>query len=81
MRVFIDSAALVLGAGLLMGLPGGAASAATAEPCPQACAMVYQPVSCQLSDGTVMKFGNRCVADAYACRHRVRIIGCVAERP
>lgn len=44
--------------------------------CPHACLDIYRPVTCLMSDGSVLTFGNRCYADVYACQHRLTIIGC-----
>jgi hypothetical protein len=79
MRVLL---VLTATAGLLAGASGASAMEAPAAErpgCPQACTMIYEPVSCRFTNGTTMTFGNRCVADAYACRHHLRIVGCGAK--
>ncbi|GAA2101439.1 hypothetical protein [Actinomadura alba] len=76
MRVLLALAATL---GLLGGACAGEAPGPGTRGCPQACTMIYEPVNCRFANGTTMTFGNRCVADAYACRHRLRIVGCGAK--
>jgi hypothetical protein len=45
--------------------------------CASSCPAVYQPVTCELSDGRVLTFGNRCEADVFACQNGVKIVSCV----
>ncbi|MBC6463711.1 hypothetical protein [Actinomadura sp. HBU206391] len=75
---------VLIGLVLALGLLGGAAAAKTEPPaaqaaCPEACTMIYDPVTCRFADGTTRTFGNRCIADAYACRHGLRILSCGAK--
>jgi len=44
--------------------------------CAWACPDIYQPVTCEMSDGRVMTFANRCYASLYACKHGLKIISC-----
>lgn len=44
--------------------------------CPQLCPTIYQPVTCELSDGSTMTFSNRCYATSYACNHGLTIVSC-----
>ena len=71
---------LTAGAVGLMG-PAAAGSSTVREvkrpACPSVCPAVYQPVTCKLSNGRTMTFGNRCEAGVYACRKGVKIISCV----
>ncbi|MCW2904389.1 MAG: hypothetical protein JWO67_6654 [Streptosporangiaceae bacterium] len=78
MIVIVGSVAL-LGA-LVTGPVSPPPEASGVQPCPQACAMIYEPVTCRFEDGTARAFGNRCTADAYACSHNARIAGCGAKR-
>jgi hypothetical protein len=47
--------------------------------CPSACLDVFQPVTCEMSDGTVQTFSNRCFAGIYACEHGLTIISCRSD--
>jgi hypothetical protein len=49
--------------------------------CPDMCPAVYDPVTCTMSDGTVLTFGNRCEAGVYACKHHLKIVSCVEGDP
>jgi hypothetical protein len=66
----------------LTGLASAAPSPAlgiTSVKCPQACPDIYQPVTCEMSDGSVRRFSNRCFADVYACQHGLKIVSCKPE--
>jgi hypothetical protein len=70
---------LAAGATSLTGLAIGAsgpARAITSVDCPTVCPEIYQPVTCEMSDGSIHTFGNRCFADVYACQHKLKIISC-----
>ncbi len=70
---------LAAGAVCFTGLASAAPSPAreiTSVQCPKACLDIYQPVTCTMSDGSVLEFGNRCYADVYACEHGLKIISC-----
>jgi hypothetical protein len=76
MRVLIG---LAVSLGLLAGCAAVTAEEAGTRTCPEACTMIYEPVTCRFDGGATMTFGNRCVADVYACRHRLRIVSCGAK--
>lgn len=74
----------ILGAAVLWGTltAGPAVPSPMPSPgrsCPEVCTMIYEPVTCYFGDGKVRTFGNRCTADAYACRHGLHIVGCGAK--
>jgi len=66
-------------AGLAGPASAGSSTAQQVKPpaCAWACPAVYQPVTCTLSDGRVLTFGNRCEANLFACRNGVKIVSCV----
>lgn len=64
----------------------GLASAASAPTraitdvnCASACPDVFRPVTCDMSDGSVLTFSNSCFAGVYACQHGLKIISCREE--
>jgi hypothetical protein len=84
-RVLMLVGPIVLAVGLTV--PGSAAEpppSPISEPpvssCSGMCPMIYEPVTCELSDGVTRSFSNDCVARAYACDHELRIVGCVARQ-
>jgi hypothetical protein len=52
------------------------ARAAAGDKCPSICPQIYAPVVCKFSDGTKMRFANRCYAEIYACNNKLKILGC-----
>ena len=84
-RIAMTSAAL-LAAGAI-GVTGLARAASSAdsksrtEPCPSICPKIYKPVICVMSDHSIRKFGNRCEANVYACKHRLTILACWPAPP
>jgi hypothetical protein len=65
------------------GPEAGARAESPAKPattCSNFCTMIYDPVTCELSNGETRTFGNDCEADRYACEQGLRVIGCVARR-
>jgi hypothetical protein len=47
--------------------------------CDWACPDVFQPVTCEMSDGSVRTFSNRCYAGLYGCQHGLTIVSCRPE--
>jgi hypothetical protein len=74
---------VMLGAAAAIALSGPASAApgpsggVTGGDCPQVCLAVYDPVVCVMSDLSLHTFSNRCVAEVYACTHRLELIGCL----
>jgi hypothetical protein len=66
-------------AAVAVALSGATASTAreiTKVNCSYNCPDIYQPVSCDMSDGSTMTFANRCYAGRYACLHGLTIVSC-----
>ena len=66
----------------VVGLTGPAsAGSSTVRDAPTACAWnclaVYEPVTCEFSNGRVLTFGNRCEARLFACQNGAKIVSCV----
>ena len=67
---------LAAGAVALTGATASTAREITKVNCSYSCPDVYQPVTCDMSDGSTMTFSNRCYAGLYACQHGLTIISC-----
>jgi hypothetical protein len=72
---------VLIGLAVSFGLLAGGAEVAPEEQtatraCPEVCTMIYDPVTCRFDSGATMTFGNRCVAEAYACRHHLNVVSC-----
>jgi hypothetical protein len=79
-RVLMLAAPTVLALSLTVPV---AAADHTPEPsatCSNFCTMIYEPVTCELSNGETRTFSNNCEAEGYACQHGLEVIGCVARR-
>lgn len=61
--------------GLASAAPSPAGDRAVVR-CPSACPLVYEPVTCKFSDGSVRTFSNRCFAGVFACRNGLKVISC-----
>ena len=83
-RILLFAAPTILALGLIFPASAVHAAEPVAMPpqsfCPDVCPMIYAPVTCLYSDGTVRTLDNICVAVRYACKHDLRIIGCVPRR-
>jgi hypothetical protein len=79
-RIAITSATLLAAAATgVTGLASAASSPGgenTTVQCPSACVAIYKPVTCLMSNGHIRTFTNRCVADVYACEHRLIVLAC-----
>ncbi len=67
---------LATGAVALTGATASTAREVTKVSCSYNCPAVYQPVTCDMSDGSTLTFTNRCYAGRYACMHGLTIISC-----
>ena len=67
---------LAAGAVALTGATASTAREVTKVNCSYGCLDVYQPVTCDMSDGSTLTFSNRCYASLYACQHGLTIISC-----
>lgn len=83
-RIGVTVATLLATAGIgLTGLASPASSPAreiASLECPSNCPLIYEPVTCKMSDGSVRTFSNRCFANVYACQHKLTIISCRPAR-
>ena len=79
-KIGLTIATLLAAGGIgLTGLAGAASGSEreiTRATCPENCLAIFKPVTCRLSNGQVLTFGNRCEADMFACRHGLGIVGC-----
>jgi hypothetical protein len=82
MTKMIGSAIATLVVAGAIGLTSAASAAPKPAPevmsvkCPSVCPLVFWPVTCQLSDGSVRTFTNRCFAGVFACQRQLRVISC-----
>jgi len=84
-KIGVTVATLLAAGGLgLTGLTSAASSSElkiTPVTCSDICPDVYDPVTCEMSDGTVRTFGNSCEAGVFACQHRLKIVSCTKGDP
>jgi hypothetical protein len=79
-RIGVTIATLLAAGGIgLAGLTGAASGSErqiASAGCPENCLAIFQPVTCKMSDGDVLTFGNRCEADVFACKNGLKIRHC-----
>jgi hypothetical protein len=81
-KIGVTIATLLATGGIALVSPAGAASGSeqqiTSVACTEVCPAIFKPVTCKLSDGRVLTFGNSCEAGVFACQHKLTI---VSRRP
>jgi hypothetical protein len=79
-RALVATIGALIVALMLTTAPLGQAQASRTEittvQCPDYCILVYEPVTCTMSDHSVHTFTNRCFAEVFACKHQLTIISC-----